>query len=183
MIDKKAILTSILIVSIVGVGVVAVLLGDPSIQQVPPPDTFPDNEIQIVSSGGLLIWAEAGYWQDFMPAVPPEGPPFYLVIKINITNIGDTTVTDLFAPRVTIYYNSTYQSLVTLNLTTVLRFFAPLSISPGESTVVEFTNDRSTIFSPSIEEGTVLYSQVLFSWEGGNEAILTTAPNDLLFTH
>ncbi len=183
MVDKKIIVSGILVVSIVGVGIIAVLLNEPSLRQVPPPNTLPDDEIQIVSSGGLLIWAEAEYWQDFMPTIPPEGPPFYLVIRINITNIGDSIITDIFAPRVTIYYNSTFQSLVTFNLTTVLQYFAPLSISPGESTVIEFTNDRSTIFSPSIEEGSVLYSQVLFSWEGGNEAILTTTPNGLQFTH
>lgn len=182
MTDKKTIIASFLVIAVIGVGVSAALLSNVVPQQVPPPDSLPDETVDIVTSGDLRIWAEAVYWQDFMPSVPPEGPPFYTVITVNITNDGDVTITDIFAPRVTIYYNSTFNALVTLNLTTVNQYFAPLSVSPGESVEIEFTNVRSTIFSPSIDEGTALYSRVLFHWENG-ETILTTVPTELSFTY
>lgn len=182
MIDKRILLASILTIAIVGIGAFAVLMNEPNLQRIPPPSTNPDGSIQIVSSGDLRLWAEAEYSQDFMPAIPPEGAPFYSLIKINITNTGDETIENIFAPRATIYYNATFQDLTTLNLTTVNQYFAPISISPGESTVIEFINDPGSIFSPSIEEGTILYSRVLVCWDGG-EAILTTPPNELIFTH
>lgn len=179
MIDRRVLLASLLIISIVGVGIFAVLLNSNN-YQVPPPSNLPDGEIQIVTSGDLQLWAKAEYTQDFMPVIPPDGPPFYCFITINITNIGENTIDDLGASRVTIYYNSSFEALVTLNLTTAYNYFAPLSVRPGESIAVAFINYDS--FYPTIDEGTVLYSRVLFHWSGG-ESILTTAPSALLYTH
>ena len=70
--------------------------------------------------------------------------------------------------------------MVTFNLIIVGD---PTQIGPGESLVLEFTNDRESIFSPTIEEGVVLYSRILTRWGYGIEEILTTPPSALGYTH
>ena len=118
-----------------------------------------------------------------MPAIPPEGPPFYLIIWINVTNTGTNTVTNFNAIRTTIYFHNTSQVFVTLDLMSSIQYIVWPQIGPGESVVFEFTNVRDSIFSPTIEEGAVLYSRVLATWESGGEMILTTPPSDLFYTH
>jgi hypothetical protein len=133
-------------------------------------------------AGDLVLSAEAVYSQDFMPAIPPEGPPFYSFIRINITNNGATTLTDMRAPRATLYFNNTLDPFVTLNLTMAIDTFVPVEIAPGESEIIGFLNDRSKIYSPTIEEGTGLYARILFVWSGLHSHILTTAPSSVLYT-
>ncbi|MFW9847578.1 MAG: hypothetical protein ACFFF4_00455 [Candidatus Thorarchaeota archaeon] len=182
MLDRRILAASLIIIAVSGVGIIAILLNGPSPSQVPPPSSPPGNNIQIVTAGQLAVWAEAEFSQDFMPVVPPEGPPFHTFIKINITNNGDETVNGLMAHRITVYYNNTLNALVTLNITTVNQYFAPISISPGESTVIEFINLSNEIYSPTLDEGTGFYGRILFTWSGVQETILTTAPSALLFT-
>jgi hypothetical protein len=165
MTDRKIAATGIILVVVIGLGIVGVMLYSFS---VPPPDEPPGEEPEIVIKDGLEVWAEALYWQDFMPAIPDEGPPF---------------VTNFHAVRVTIYFHNTSQVLVTLDLTSNIQYFVWPQIGPGESVVFEFTNIRDPIFSPTIEEGAVLYSRVLATWESGSEVILTTPPSALLYTH
>jgi hypothetical protein len=181
--ERKFLAVVLIVISISGVGILAVLLNGSSPSQVPPPLSPPGNETEIVTAGQLSVWAEAEFSQDFMPAIPPEGPPFYSFIKINITNTGDTTVNDLMANRITIYYNNTLTPLVILNITTVAQYFAPLSISPGESMVIDFINLENEIYSPTLDEGTGFYGRILFTWDGGQETILTTTPSALMFTY
>lgn len=114
-----------------------------------------------------------------MPAVPEEGPPFGTIIWVNVTNTGNTTVSNFEAVRTTIYFHNNSMLLVTLKLIFVGD---STQINPGESCILEFTNDRSSIFSPTIEEGTVLYSRILTRWSDGIEEILTTPPSALFYT-
>jgi hypothetical protein len=181
MLNKRIFSSVIIVCAISGVLIVSWLLRDPL--QVPPPDSPPSKDPEIFRDGEVELWAVASFSQDFMPAVPPEGPPFYAFIKINITNTGNSTITNLYASRATIYYNDTLDSLVTLNLTSAIQYFKEVEVRPGESIVMEFINDRSEIFSPTIEEGTVLLARVVFAWGNGFEQILTTPPNALLYTH
>jgi hypothetical protein len=181
--DRRAIAIGLILVTILGLGVVGVILNvtvlDPL--QVPPPADPPGEIPEIVISNNLEAWAEAVYWQDFMPFVPEEGPPFYMIVYVNVTNTGNSAITSFEVPRVTIYFHNTSMLLVTLNLHIVLSEWS--EIGPGESFLVEFTNDRDTIFSPTIEEGAVLYSSVLTRWGNGSEMILTTPPSALRYTH
>ncbi|MHA1908750.1 MAG: hypothetical protein ACW98Y_15730 [Candidatus Thorarchaeota archaeon] len=185
MLDRRIVATVLIVISISGVGILAVLLNgpSPSPSQIPPPSSPPGNETEIVTAGNLTVWAEAQFSQDFMPAIPPEGPPFYSFISINITNNGEESVSDISAHRITIYYNNSLNALVTLNITTVNQFFAPISVSPGESTVIDFINLSNEIYSPTIDQGTGLYGRILFSWNGNQDTILTTVPTSLLFTY
>ncbi len=84
------------------------------------------------------------------------------------------------AVRTTIYFHNNSMPLVTLNLIIVGN---PTQIGQGESIVLEFTNDRNSVFSPTIEEGAVLYSRILIRWGYGIEEILTTPPSALGYTH
>jgi hypothetical protein len=182
-VDRRIIAAILIVISVSGVGILAVLLNGSSPSQVPPPSSPPGNESEIVTAGQLVVWAEAEFSQDFMPAIPPEGPPFHSFIKINITNTGDTHIWDINAHRITIYYNGTLEPLVTLNITTVAQFLIPVNVGPGQSIVVDYINLSDEVYSPTIEEGTGLYGRVLFTWSGTLEAILTTAPSALYFTH
>jgi hypothetical protein len=174
-----------LIISIIGVGVVAAYLSglNPDLSQVPPPVTPPGDEQEIVVAGDLELWAEADFWQDFMPLVPPEGPPFYTLIRINITNTGSSALEHFDAPKVTVYFNDSFDVLVTLNLTLGIQTFVPIVVQPGESIIVEYINNRNEIFSPTVDEGKGLYARVLFQWGVGEETILTTVPSELEFTY
>ncbi|MHA2069607.1 MAG: hypothetical protein ACXABY_35030 [Candidatus Thorarchaeota archaeon] len=174
----------IILVAVIGLGVVGVLINlsfsDPL--QVPPPADPPGEELEPIIKDGLSAWAEAMYWQDFMPIVPAEGPPFYTIIWINVTNIGNSTVTNFHAVRVTIYFYNNSLPLVTLDLMSSIQYFVWPEIEPGESVEFEFTNVRDSIFSPTIEEGAILYSRILARWENGSEMILSTPPSPLEYT-
>lgn len=168
-----------------GIGAFGIVLNlpDAALLQVPPPAVPPVDSIDTINSDGLELWAEAIYWQDFMPVIPEEGPPFFIVIRVNITNTGATTVTDFNAIRVTMYFNGTTTPFATLNLTIVGAGPEWPQIAPGENVVLEFTNVRDSIFSPTIDEGTPLYSRVLVTWNSGAQEILTTAPSCVLYTY
>lgn len=175
----------IILFAVIGIGLLGaglIIAGyDPL--QVPPPAEPPGEDPEISVENELEAWAVAVYWQDFMPMIPAEGPPFCTVIWINVTNTGNTTVTNFHAVRVTIYFYNNSLPLGTLNLTSRIQYFVWPEIRPGESAVFEYTNAGSSIFSPTVEEGAVLYSRVLTRWENGNEMVLTTPPSELGYTH
>jgi hypothetical protein len=180
MINSKTTAIGLILVVVIGLGIVGVMLYSYS---VPPPQEPPGEEPETVIKDGLEAWAKAIYSQDFMPAIPEEGPPFYTIIWLNVTNTGNTTITNFHAVRATIYFYNTSQELATLDLTSNIQYFVWPQIGPEESVVFEFTNVRDSIFSPTIEEGAILYSRVLATWETGSEMILTTPPSALFYTH
>ena len=162
MFTRKSVAIGIILVSVLGLGFAGVLLN---------PGIF---------AHGLVASAEASYWQDFMPSIPEEGPPFYMIVYVNVTNTGSTTVTNFDVPQVTVYFSNN-TPLITLSLHQVVSDWS--EIGPGESFLIQLTNDRDTIFSPTIEEGALLYSKVLMRWGIGSEMILTTPPSELYYTH
>lgn len=149
--------------------------------QVPPPTHLPGTVPEIFTTGNLTAWAEADYMQNFMPSVPPEGPPFRVYVEVNVTNKGTSIISGFEIPRVTIYFNGTSNPLVTLALQVVSSELS--EIGPGESIIIQLTNDIDTIFSPTIEEGTSLYSRVLIGWGIGSTMILTTPPSALYYAY
>jgi hypothetical protein len=180
---KKIAALSITLVAVLGLGLFGPELFMANQLQIPPPAEPPGEEPEITIAYGLEACAKAIYWQDFMPGFSEEGPPFYTIIWINVTNTGNTTVTNFHAVRATIYFYNNSQSLATLELESSIQYFVWPEIRPGKSADFEYTNVRDSIFSPTIEEGTLLYSRVLVRWENGNEMILTTPPSALLYTH
>ncbi len=170
----------IILVTVLGLGVLGIINLLQFGFQVPPPSFPPGENPDIIVSHDLAVWAEAVYWQDFMPTFSEEGPPFFIRIWVNVTNTGSTTVSNFEAVRTTIYFHNNSMPLVTLNLIIVGD---PIQIGPGESIVLDFTNNRNSVFSPTIEEDTVLYSRILIRWGYGIESILTTPPSALGYTH
>lgn len=182
MATRRAFVSVILVVGIVaGLSIGGLYMNLSYPLQVPPPTHLPGADPEVFITGNLTAWAEAVYWQDFMPFVPPEGPPFLVVVDVNVTNKGTSTISGLEIPRLTIYFDGTRTPLATLSLHVVSSELS--EIGPGESFVIQLTNDRDTVFSPSIEEGTALYSRVLLEWEIGNTMILTTPPSTLFYTY
>ena len=174
----------IILVTVLGLGVIGIIqFSQFGFFQVPPPSFPPGEDPDIIVSHDLEVWAEAMYWQDFMPSFSEEGPPFFIIIWVNVTNTGNTTVSNFEAVRTTIYFHNNSMPLVTLNLILGGEWSEWPQIGPGESIVLEFTNDRSSVFSPIIEEDTLLYSLILIRWGVGIEGILTTPPSALGYTH
>ncbi len=171
-----AMFTIILVAS--GTGVL-LILGTAS-ADVPPPASPPTGSVDHIEVNGLRLNASAYYWQDFMPAIPDEGPPFMFIIWITVKNNGNSTVDNIAAIKATLYFAGTLTPLRTFMLTRVDS--GANSTAPGETILMEFTNQRGEIFSPDIEEGTGLYARVLFIWAGNQQAILTTQPSPLMFT-
>ena len=132
----------------------------------------------IFFTSNLVISAEAFYWQNFMPVIPEGGPSFYMVVYVNISNIGSDRITGFEIPRATVYYYGTKQLLVTLSLHQVTSTWS--EVGPGECVLVQLTNDRDTVFSPIIEERTLLFSQVLLRCENIYQTVLTTPSSELL---
>ncbi len=176
---------AVIITIVIASGSAIILLGDffAFPEPVPPPDEPPSTVVEEITVDDLELVATAFFWQDFMPIVPAEGPPFYLVIRLNVTNTGNSTVFGLDVSRVTVYF-SNLTPMHTFDIQPGLTCcFDEFSVAPGQTEFLEFTNDRETIFSPEVAEGTDLFAQVLFTWDPDGEAILTTASVPLLYTH
>lgn len=153
------------------------------IPPVAPPEEPPSGVVEPVLVGDLELTAAAYFWQDFMPEVPPEGPPFYLALRVNATNRGNTTVFGLNVHFVTVYFSDSVNILHTFKIQPGLACcFDEFTVPSNSSHLIEFTNDRETIFSPDLEEGIDLYARVHVVWDNG-ESLVTTAPVPLGFTY
>ncbi|MFW9789032.1 MAG: hypothetical protein ACFFE1_15235, partial [Candidatus Thorarchaeota archaeon] len=117
MIGTKTTTIGVVLVLVIGLMAVGVLINSSfsNSLQVPAPVNPPGEEPEIFTTNGLEAWAEAIYWQDFMPAISEEEPPFYTLISLNVTNRGNITVTNFHAVRVTIYFYNTNLPLATLD--------------------------------------------------------------------
>ncbi len=182
--NQRTVIALIVIVGVISaVGTITLLMGlNQSTPEVPPPENPPGNEVDVFIGENIELSAKAIFSQDFMPIIGDEGPPFYVLIRVNVTNTGDTVLEDLNAIRTTLYYNGTLTVFTTLNLTHAHQTLLPITVQPGECAIIEFINDRSEVFSPTIDEGTYLYARVLFVYDHG-ECILTTPPSEVMFTH
>jgi hypothetical protein len=151
--------------------------------QVIPPQLPPVGEMEPILANDLKLVASVYIWQDFLLLEPHEEPPLNLIIRVNVTNLGNATVFGFNVPKVTLYYGESLTSLNTFMTSPGLACcFDEFSIAPGNTEIFQFTNDRETIFSPELEEGTVFYARLLVVWDPDSEAVLTTAPVPLDFT-
>ncbi|MFW9861470.1 MAG: hypothetical protein ACFFEX_07290 [Candidatus Thorarchaeota archaeon] len=150
---------------------------------VAPPDEPPSQGVEPVIVDDFELTATAYFWQDFMPEIPPEGPPFYLVIRLNATNHANTTVFGLNVRAVTVYFGGSRNVLHTFKIQPGLTCcFDEFTVSSNSSQLIQFTNDRETIYSPDLEEGIDLYARIHVVWDNG-EALITTPPGPLGFTY
>ena len=171
---------------LIGASATALILIGPlfgGLEPVPPPDEPPSYVGGNITSGNLELVASAFFWQDFMPSIPPEGPPFYLVIRVNVTNNGNSAVFGLDVSRVSVYFNN-LSLLYTFEIEPAVSCCSDeFSVAPGHTEIFEFTNNRETVFSPEVAEDTELFAQVLLIWDSNGQAILTTPLVPLLYTH
>jgi hypothetical protein len=153
------------------------------LEPVPPPTEPPSEVVDNITVGNLELAASAFFWQDFMPSIPPEGPPFYLVIRVNVTNTGNVAIFGLDVSRVSVYFNN-LTLLHTFDIEPGVSCCSDeFSVSPGHTEIFEFTNNRENIFSPEVAEDTELFARILLTWDSDSQAIITTASVPLLYTH
>ena len=185
MADRRMIAVLVAVLVIGGVGLTAVYIGlmNTGLQPVSAPESPPGSVVDPITVDNLKLSAVAEFAQDHEPPIPSDGAPFYVVVTINITNVGTTNVTDFMAPRLTIYFNNTLTPLKTLALNISGDWPAWPVIGPGESVELDFTNLRDSVFSPSLDEGAGLYVAILVSWGDVSEAIIITPPSQLIFLY
>ncbi len=175
-------LLALVIILVVTVAGTLVILSDFT-SPIAPPDAPPTGVVDPVIVDDLQLSITAYFWQDFMPDIPPEGPPFYLVLRVKATNLGNTTVLGLNVFAVTVYFGDSLNVLHTFKIEPGLACcFDEFTVPPNRSELFEFTNDRETVFSPELDEGVILYARVQVVWDNG-ESIVTTAPAPLGFTY
>jgi hypothetical protein len=150
--------------------------------EIPPPEKIPLPTDTAEVLGGIKVIISGYFWQDFMPIVPPEGPPFYILFKFKITNNSQSKIENFSANLATLYYDKTKDRFYTFKLIPAGNTKPKEEILPKETKYLEYTNDRTEKFSPQIEEGTKLYGRILVSWEG-KEHIFTSPPIPVVFTY
>ncbi|MHA2380863.1 MAG: hypothetical protein ACXADS_16450, partial [Candidatus Thorarchaeota archaeon] len=182
---ERGITLVVISVLVVASSAAFLLVGDlfGGLEPVPPPDEPPSEVVDSITADGLELVASAFFWQDFMPSTPPEGPPFYLVIRVNVTNNGNATVFGLDISRVSVYFGN-LTLLHTFDIEPGVECCSDeFSVAPGHTEIFQFTNNRETVFSPEVAEDTELFAQILLTWDSDGQAIITTASVPLLYTH
>jgi hypothetical protein len=154
--------------------------GDKS--EVPPPERIPLPADTAEVLGGIKIIISGYFWQDFMPVIPPEGPPFCILFKFKVTNNSQSKIENFSATLITLYYDKTKDRFYTFKLISSANTKPQEEILPKETKYLEYTNDRAEKFSPQLEEGTKLYGRILVSWNG-EEHIFTCPPIPVVFTY
>jgi hypothetical protein len=147
---------------------------------VPPPLLPPGDTVEPVAMNDVELSASIYIWQDFMPMIGSEGPPFFVHLRVNVTNMSPSTLSGFNVSRTTIYYGNTISPLVTFSL--VLVEPGEFLVGPGDTVAFSLTNDRTTVFSPDIAEGTLLYATVLVVWADGSTTVLTSPECELEYT-
>ena len=150
--------------------------------QIPPPQTFPSEKDSVTVIDDVKFTISSYFWQDFMPMVPPDGPPFYLNLKIEIQNNSQKTVKDFSALTITLYHLDTQEVFHGFRLIPSVNTKPEETILPQERKTLIYTNDREEIFSPQIEQGIKLYGRIMVKWNG-KECLLTSPPQEVIFTY
>lgn len=149
---------------------------------VPPPERSPQDKDSIVVIDDLKFTISSYFWQDFMPVIPPEGPPFYLKINMEIKNDIRGRLEGFSALMATLYYLDTSKFFHNFRLTPAANTKQEETIFAQERRTLIYTNDRKEIFSPQIEQGTKLYGRIMVEWNG-KKHLLTSPPADVTYTY
>jgi len=149
---------------------------------VPPPDKFPTerDSVQVIDKIKFIV--NLYLWQDFMPKMNGGSPPFYLNLDIKLENNSDKVIKNLRVEKLTLYYDRTKKELRTFDLECLNGDSVVAEIALQESKEMNFTNDRSKVFSPQLKEGDKFYAQILVWWDG-KKKIITTIPVEVQFTY
>jgi hypothetical protein len=150
--------------------------------EVPPPEKAPQEKDSIDVIDDIKFTISPYFWQDFMPTIPPGGPPFYLKFKIEIKNYTEKPIKGFSALMTTLYYLDTQEVVHNFWLIPSGNTQPEETILPGEEKILIYTNAREEIFSPKIEQGTELFGRILVKW---NEVkhLLTSPPAGVVYTY
>ena len=122
------------------------------------------------------------FWQNFMPMVPPAGPPFYLNFKIEVQNLTGRPITSFSALFTSLYYVDTQKLFHSFRLMPTANTQPEETILPQEKKTLIYTNDREEVFSPQVEQGTKLYARIMATWDG-KKHVLTSPPVNVVYAY
>lgn len=150
--------------------------------EIPPAERSPQEKDSVFVINDIQFKISPYFWQDFMPLVPPEGPPFFLNFKIEIHNLTGKHVNGFSALIAALYYFDTQHLFQSFKLIPTASTQPEETISPLEKKTLIYTNDRNEIFSPQIEKGTKLYARIVVRWDG-EKHLLTSPPASVAYTY
>jgi hypothetical protein len=149
--------------------------------EIPPAERSPQEKDSVFVIDDIKFKISVYFWQDFMPRVPPGGPPFYLNFKIYVHNLTERPIRGFSAPVATLYYSETQSLFHSFRLIPVATTQPEETILPQEKKRLIYTNDREEIFSPQVEQGTKLYARIMVMWNG-KKHLLTSPPAGVAYT-
>jgi len=149
--------------------------------EVPPSERLPQERDSVMVIHDLKFSISSYFWQDFMPMIPPEGPPFYLHFRIEVKNNSGRPIKGLTALAATLYYLETQKIFHSFRLIPTANTQPAETILPKEGKTLIYTNDREEIFSPQTEQGTKFYGRIMVRWSGKTH-LLTSPPAGVGYT-
>lgn len=150
--------------------------------QVPPPERFPQEGDSVSVIDDVKFTISPYFWQDFMPTIPPGGPPFFLCLEIKVKNYTGKPLRGFTAWMTTLYYFGTQEVFHTFQLIPGAETQSEETLLPQEEKTLTYTNDRKSTFSPQIEQGTKLYGRIMVRWNG-KIYLLTSPPASVAYTY
>jgi hypothetical protein len=120
-------------------------------------------------------------WQDFMPAVPPSGPPLYAGVELNVTNHGSTAVHEVLATRIVVRRPEGEVVLDRGLQGGPPDTVAATDLAPGETRHYSY---RSTALDvpPTMTENEAVTGLLTLSFDGVEQTVPLPATR-VLFTH
>ena len=153
-----------------------------NLASVPPPNKFPTEQDSIQIMDKIKFTTNLYLWQDFMPKMNDAGPPFYLTLDVKLQNNSKKKIKNYRVEKLTLYYDKSKKELDTFKLKGLNGDSLVAEIASQEIKELNFTNDRSKVFSPQLKEGEKFYARILAWWDG-KKRIITTIPVEVQFTY
>lgn len=149
---------------------------------VPPPKNYPSEQDSIQILDKIKFSPTLYLWQDFMPKMNGGNPPFYLTLDIKLQNNSKNKIKNFRVEKLTLYYDQTKKELHTFDLECLNEDSVVAELNLLASEELNYSNERSQVFSPQIKEGEKFYARILVWWNG-KKKIITTVPVEVQFTH
>lgn len=149
---------------------------------VPPSKNFPTQADSLQVIDKIHFKTNLYLWQNFMPKMSDAGPPFYLNLTIMVKNNSQKKIANFKIEKLTLYYNKSKKELNTFDLKGINDDSIVAEIAPQESKELNFTNDRSKVFSPKIKEGERFFARILVGWDE-KKRIISSVPVAVEFTY
>ena len=150
--------------------------------KVPPPQKPATETDSIKVIDNVKFEVTPYFWVNLLPTLPSEKPPFYLSLQIKITNNSTQEITDFSALAISLYNAGSSLEFHSFLLVPVEKTQLKEKIPIGETKILNYTNDRTEVFSPQIDKKMKLYGRVLINLNE-TQQVLTTIPTPVEFTY